>query len=62
MFEVIPAGNRWTWQMICAAGRVLVYVRDSWESMGEAADAAKAYRAGFWAVADQVDHRMGACA
>lgn len=61
MFEVVQAGNRWTWRMICAAGRVLVYTADSWPSMGEAAEEAKAYRAGFWRVADQVDHRMARC-
>lgn len=61
MFEVIPAGNRWTWRMICAAGRVLVYTAESWATDFEAADAAKAYRAAFWAVACQVDHRMAAC-
>lgn len=61
MFEVIPAGNRWTWRMICAAGRVLVYTPESWESDGEAAEAAKDYRRRFWAIACQIDHRMGAC-
>ena len=61
VFEVIPAGNRWTWRMICAAGRVLVYTAESWAINFEAADAAKAYRTAFWAIACQVDHRMGAC-
>lgn len=54
-------GNRWTWQMVCAFGRVLVYTDDTFEDMGQAAEAAKAYRSGFWAVADQIDHRMARC-
>lgn len=61
MFEVIPSGNRWTWRLICAAGRVLVYTRETFETDFAAAAAAKAYRSGFWAMADRVDHRMGAC-
>lgn len=58
MIEVFPVGNRWTWTLICAAGRVLVYTPESWPSDGEAAAAAKAYRATFWALADQIDHRQ----
>lgn len=61
MFEVILVGNRWTWQMICPAGRVLVYTAETYDDDGQAAEAAKAYRKGFWAVADQVDHRMARC-
>lgn len=61
MFEVIPAGNRWTWRMICAAGRVLVYTADSWATDFEAADAARAWRKRFWDHAWAIDHRMGAC-
>lgn len=61
MFEVIQAGNRWTWQMICSAGRVLVYTDETFDDDGQAAEAAKAYRVRFWAVADQVDHRMARC-
>ena len=29
MIEVIPAGNRWTWRMIDAEGRVIVYTDES---------------------------------
>lgn len=47
--------------MICAAGRVLVYTDESWPTDMEAADAAKSYRARFWAIACQIDHRMAAC-
>ena len=61
MFEVLLIGNRWTWRMICPAGRPLVYTSDTFDDMGGAAEAAKAYRAGFWLIADQVDHRMGRC-
>lgn len=61
MFEVIQAGNRWTWQMICSAGRVLAYTSETYDDDGQAAEAAKTYRRNFWAVADQVDHRMGRC-
>lgn len=58
MFEVIPAGNRWTWRLICAVGRVLVYTDETFETDLAAAAAAKAYRAGFWALADLIDHRQ----
>lgn len=61
MFEVIQAGNRWTWQMICSAGRVLVYTCETFDDDGQAAEAAKDYRRRFWAIADQVDHRMARC-
>ena len=61
MFEVVLDGNRWTWRLISFCGRVLVYTPDSYETDFEAAAAAKAYRAGFWFVADQVDHRMARC-
>ena len=61
MIEVIPAGNRWTWRMICAAGRTLVYTAESWPTDLEAFSAAKAYRTAFWAMACEIDHRMGAC-
>lgn len=61
MIEMIAAGNRWTWRMICAAGRTLVYTDESWPTDFEAFDAAKAYRTAFWAMASQIDHRMGAC-
>lgn len=61
MIEVHPTGNRWTWRMICAAGRTLVRAAETFVSDAEAFAAAKAYRATFWAVAQGVDHRMGAC-
>jgi hypothetical protein len=61
MFEVVPAGNRYTWQLICALGRVLVYTPETFESDIAAAEAAKDYRRTFWGVADQVDHRMARC-
>lgn len=61
MFEVIPHGNGWTWRMICAAGRVLVYCSEQWPTDFEAASAAKAWRAAFWDMAWGIDHRMGAC-
>jgi hypothetical protein len=61
MFEVIPAGNRWTWRMICAFGRTLVYTSETYDDDLLAAEAAKSYRTAFWRVADQVDHRMGRC-
>lgn len=61
MIEVIPTGNRWTWRMIGFDRAVLVYTADSWASDREAFAAAKAYRAAFWAMACQIDHRMGAC-
>lgn len=47
--------------MICAAGRVLVYTSETFDDDGQAAEAAKDYRRRFWAVADQVDHRMARC-
>jgi hypothetical protein len=61
MFEVIPIGNRWTWRMICAFDRTLVYTAETYDDDGQAADAAKDYRRRFWAVADAVDHRMARC-
>lgn len=61
MFGVFQIGNRWTWHMICAAGRVLAYTSESWETDMEAAEAAKSYRVAFWRIADQVDHRMARC-
>ena len=61
MFEVIPIGNRWTWRMICFHGRTLVYTPETYDDDLIAAEAAKDYRRRFWAVADQVDHRMARC-
>lgn len=61
MIEVVQIGNRWSWTLLCPNGRVLVYSADSYESDGDAADAAKTYRAAFWAIADQIDHRQARC-
>ena len=61
MIEVLPWGNRWTWRMIGFDGAVLVYTSETWPCDFSAFAAAKAYRTAFWAMACQVDHRMGAC-
>ena len=61
MIEVVRHGNGWVWRFICAAGRVLAYSPESFPTDMEAAAHAKAYRAAFWAVACEVDHRMGGC-
>lgn len=58
MIEVVAAGDGWTWVLLCARGRVLVYTDEIYPTDSAAADAAKAYRAAFWAVADSVDHRQ----
>lgn len=58
MFEVVPAGDRWTYRLICAAGRVLVYTAETFDSDNAAANAAKAYRSDFWALSDRIDHRQ----
>lgn len=60
MFEVIPHGNGFAWQMLAACGRVLMH-RTGFATDFEAADDAKRWRTGFWAVASTVDHRMAAC-
>lgn len=51
-------GRGWAWKLICAVGRVLVYTDDRFPTILDAAEAAKAYRTAFWAVADLVDHRQ----
>lgn len=61
MIAVLLIGNRWGWQFISDAGRVLWESRDRFDREGEAADDAKRVRTGFWAHACQVDHRMAAC-
>jgi hypothetical protein len=61
MIEVVPLGNRFTWRMICTAGRTLAYTVESFPCIESAADAAKRYRSAFWAIASQIDHRMAAC-
>lgn len=58
MIELVLTGNRWTWTMISDAGRVLAYADASWPTDLEAAEAARRFRAGLWAVADSVDHRQ----
>lgn len=58
MIEVVQIGNRWSWTLLCPLGRVIVYTAETFECIGSAADAAKSYRAAFWAVADQIDHRQ----
>lgn len=61
MFEVIPHAGGFTWRILSAAGRVLVYSDQVFVCDLAAANAAKAYRSGFQIVARDVDHRMGAC-
>ena len=61
MFDVIPHGNGFAWQLICQAGRPLYGPFHGFSSMLEASEAAKQYRAAFWRIADRVDHRMGRC-
>lgn len=61
MIEVFPRGNGFTWTMVDGAGRVLVRTDDNWPTDAEAFKAAREYRTTFWAMACQVDHRMGAC-
>lgn len=58
MIEVVRLADGWTWVMICALGRVLVYTAERWPRDIDAAEDARAYRAGFWAVADLIDHRQ----
>lgn len=61
VIEVVPHGNGFAWRMICALGRILAYSTETFPCITSAADAAKAYRREFWALADRIDHRMGAC-
>ncbi|WP_337846794.1 hypothetical protein [Sphingomonas sp.] len=61
MIEVILTGNRWTWRMICAAGRVLASTAETFDTDFAAFAAAKDYRTRFWAACSEIDHRMGAC-
>lgn len=61
MLEVIPHENGWRWRWICAAGRTLVETFETFPCDLSTWRAAKAYRVAFWAVADAIDHRMGAC-
>ena len=61
MIEVIENGNGWSWRMICDQGRILAYCNQVHGRISDAANAAKAYRTAFWAMACRVDHRMAAC-
>ncbi len=58
MIEVYLCGNRWAWAMIGFCGRRIVYGPERFDSDHAAAEAARAYRAAFWAVADAIDHRQ----
>lgn len=61
MIEVIADGNGFRWTMICSQGRVLITSPDLFPCVDSAAAEAKAWRTKFWAIADQVDHRMARC-
>jgi len=61
VIEIVPRGNGFAWQMICAKGRVLAYALETFPCIISAEIAAKKYRSEFWAAAAAVDHRMGAC-
>lgn len=54
-------GKGWTWFLMCARGRDLVYTSERYPSILAAAEGAKAYRVAFWAIADQIDHRQARC-
>lgn len=58
MIEVLVVGGRWTWTLIGVCGRSLVYTPDTFDTPADANEAAKAYRSGFWALADRIDHRQ----
>jgi hypothetical protein len=61
MIEVLPHGNGWRWQMISFCGRILVAPSELFPCDMSAWLAAKSYRSTFWRIADEIDHRMGAC-
>lgn len=44
--------------MIAFCGRRIVYGPERFDSDHAAAEAARAYRAAFWALADAIDHRQ----
>lgn len=54
-FEVVPVGERFTWRIISACGRPLVYTDETYASDFAAAAAAKEARAGMAARAERVD-------
>lgn len=58
MIEVVWTDTGWTWTLISAAGRVLVYTNERYPSILDAAEGGKTCRIAFWAVADLVDHRQ----
>lgn len=58
MIEVIWCGQAWRWSMIADSGRRIVWSDQPFESDHAAAEAARAYRAAFWALADAIDHRQ----
>ena len=60
MFEVFPHGNGYRWRMISAEGRTLLEPAETHPCDRSAGEDAKGWRARFWAIASQVDHRMGA--
>lgn len=59
--ECVQIGNRWTWTLLCPLGRVIVYTAETFDCISSAADAAKSYRAAFWAISDQIDYRQAQC-
>ena len=61
MLEVIPHGNGWRWRWISAEARTLFESFVCHPSDMAAFAAAKRFRAAFWALADRIDSRMGAC-
>lgn len=61
MIETLPHGNGWRWQWIAACGRVLWQHPGQFPCAATAFAHAKAIRGGFWAFADQVDHRQARC-
>lgn len=54
-FEVLPAPDGYRWQLITAAGRPVVYSRETYPTDFAAAEAAKVARNRFDAHARQVD-------
>ena len=58
MIEVFESGGRWGWTLIGVCGRPLVWSDERFDSDLAAAEAAKAWRAAFWRVGAEVDHRQ----
>lgn len=61
MFEVFQCGNGWRWRLISADGRELVYSITAVGCSLAAAKEANRYRQLLWNVAQDCDHRTGAC-